>query len=154
MIRDDIEKGFTLIETLVYIGLFVLLVGGGMATAYNIFSSNATLQSKIFAEQEGEFVLGKLNWILSSTASTSLNPSPLKLTVTRPSGTFEVTYDQTSKQVILKQDSGSPKPLNSTASRVEAFTISKTETPGLPDQVNIAFNIESRTFSLNKYVRE
>jgi Tfp pilus assembly protein PilE len=67
-------RGFTLVETLVYIALFGILVGGFVVSAYNLFESNDRNQTKAMLQQEKEFVIGKINWALSS-AKTVTTPA-------------------------------------------------------------------------------
>jgi type II secretory pathway pseudopilin PulG len=72
---------FTLVETLVYIALFGILVGGFVVSAYNLFESNDRNQTKAMLQQEKEFVIGKINWALGSAKTVTVS-TPDSLTVT------------------------------------------------------------------------
>lgn len=65
-------KGFTLVETLVYIALFGILVGGFVVSAYGLFESNNRNLAKAMLQQEKDFVVGKINWALSGAQSVTV----------------------------------------------------------------------------------
>ena len=69
------NKGFTLIEVIVYIGLFVILVGGGLLAAYNIIESNVVNQSRLVVYDEGNFLTSKINWEVGGSSQIQ-NPQP------------------------------------------------------------------------------
>jgi len=60
------KQGFTLLEVLIYISLFSFIVGSSLTTFYQISGSNLSLDSEILKIKESEFVLNKINWLLSS----------------------------------------------------------------------------------------
>ncbi len=64
------NKGFTLIETVIYIALLSLLLGTAFTTAFQLMQGTDTLNTKIRVEEEGNFVMRKFSWAL-----TSLDPS-------------------------------------------------------------------------------
>jgi type II secretory pathway pseudopilin PulG len=57
--------GFTLIEMLVYLGIFSILMGGIITIAYSVFDSSDHDQTKIMLQEEGNFLAAKINWALS-----------------------------------------------------------------------------------------
>ncbi len=63
------NKGFTLIETIIYIALFTLLITSGFVSVYQLISGTDSLNTKIRIQKEGNFVLRKISWTL-----TGLNP--------------------------------------------------------------------------------
>ena len=68
------NRGFTLIETLVYLALFALMVGGIVACAYVLFASSDRNQTVAMLEEEKNFITSKIQWILGS-AHTIQSPS-------------------------------------------------------------------------------
>lgn len=67
------QKGFSLIEAIIYIALFAFIIGGGMLSAFQLFDGQAEIQRKALSEAELNFVLRKLDWALND--STVLTPS-------------------------------------------------------------------------------
>lgn len=65
------QKGFTLIEVLIYLGLFAMLLGGAVVASYSIFESSGRNQTKSMLEEEGDFLLAKINWALSGAQSVN-----------------------------------------------------------------------------------
>ncbi len=86
-------KGFTLIEAVVYLALFGILMGGGIVAAYNTIEGLSRGQSHAMLEEEGVFIMGKINWALAGAQSVSLPAS----------GTFG---SQLSVNKIVRVDAG------------------------------------------------
>lgn len=63
------NKGFTLIEAVIYIALLGLIMTGAVATAYQLLSGAGSLATKNTAQEEGNFVQRKLQWALSDMSN-------------------------------------------------------------------------------------
>ena len=63
--------GFTLIEVLIYLGLFGILFGGAVAAAFNVVETSGRNQTKAMLQEEGNFLTEKINWTLSGAQSVS-----------------------------------------------------------------------------------
>ena len=61
------KRGFTLVEALIYIALFVLIIGGGFVGAYQIIEGTQQIERKTIIEAEANFLLRKLDWALSGS---------------------------------------------------------------------------------------
>ncbi len=80
------DKGFTLVEVIIYIAIFGILFGGAVLASYNMFETSEKNITKSMLEDEGEFLLGKINWAttgISSISSPPINSSGNSLTVTK-----------------------------------------------------------------------
>jgi prepilin-type N-terminal cleavage/methylation domain-containing protein len=66
-------RGFTLIETIVYIALMGMLMTGALLCAYDLIQSSQKTGGKTAVQEEGTFVVRKLEWALAdmSTAPTT-----------------------------------------------------------------------------------
>lgn len=58
-------RGFTLIETIVYMALLGLIMTGALVTAYDLMGSTQSSAGKTTVQEEGIFVERKLQWALS-----------------------------------------------------------------------------------------
>ena len=74
------NRGFTLIETLVYLALFGLIMGGMVAAAYVLFESSDRNQTKAMLQEEQNFVMGKIIWALNAASGASVSGSTLMIT--------------------------------------------------------------------------
>lgn len=61
------QKGFTLVETIIYIGLFGILFTGIFVSVYPLFTGAERLSENILIEGETAFILTKIRHALSHT---------------------------------------------------------------------------------------
>jgi len=66
------KKGFTLIEVLIYSALLSIMMGGILMMTYELLRGAGKLTMKNTAEEEGNFVLRKINLALTGTSIISL----------------------------------------------------------------------------------
>lgn len=151
---EQTQAGFTLLESIIYIGLFTLIIGGAVISTYYIFDSNSRLQGKVYSQQEGNFVLSKFNWALSGSSTATVQVSPPVLAVTRAGVVYTFSFDAAKKAVTLSRDGGVAEVLNNDAAPVSNFAAARLVTAGEPDKVSMSFNIDNLSFESEKYVRE
>lgn len=63
------SRGFTLIETLVYLALYAIIILGALSASYSMFESSARNQTIALIEEEGSYLIGKIDWILGNSTS-------------------------------------------------------------------------------------
>ena len=85
METDMKKRGFTLIETLIYIALFAFIIGGAVLTAAQLIQGTSQTNTKATTQEEENFVLRKIDWSLSGASAISV-PSQTTMTVTRYDG--------------------------------------------------------------------
>jgi prepilin-type N-terminal cleavage/methylation domain-containing protein len=92
------NKGFTLIEMLVYIALLGILMTGALLGAWQILQGSAQISSRTTPQDEESFVLGKINWALEGvkTISTPNSGTPYGSTLSL------TKYDTTTVDICLK----------------------------------------------------
>ena len=59
------KKGFTLIETLIYAILVAFIISGVLISVYQMIQGSATLNTRIVAEEEVNFIFRKIVWALA-----------------------------------------------------------------------------------------
>jgi prepilin-type N-terminal cleavage/methylation domain-containing protein len=62
------QSGFTLIETVVYLALFGIMFSGAITAAYGILESGGRNNTRAMLQEEGEFMLAKINWAVSNAS--------------------------------------------------------------------------------------
>jgi prepilin-type N-terminal cleavage/methylation domain-containing protein len=62
-------KGFTLIETIVYMALLGLIMTGAVITAFDLIQSTQGSAGKTTVQEEGTFVVRKFEWALADMSA-------------------------------------------------------------------------------------
>ncbi len=75
------NSGFTLIETMIYIALFALIMTGTIVSIYGILGSSARNQLKAMVQEEGSFLVGKVDWSLNGASSIEVRDNGFSLTL-------------------------------------------------------------------------
>jgi len=63
------DAGFTLIEVIIYIALFTILIGTAFVTVFELIDGSNKLNQKNTTEEEGNFVMRKINWALTGISN-------------------------------------------------------------------------------------
>lgn len=108
------DAGFTLIEMLVYLGLFALIMTGAFVGAYQLIEHSVRTQAHVERSEELGFILRKITWMLGSASSVSVSEGGHQLTVEAPFGTFHFEHDD---GVLMVND----EPLSSNRVSVSDF---------------------------------
>ncbi len=130
------NRGFTLLETLMYIALIGILIGGMIVAVYPVFTNSERLSQKVTRDTETAFLLHKLSWALSSVTSLSV------------SGGDTLTIDMEGGPVVTFEANGTTvdfdgEPLLSSRVKVENLVFDHTiGSDGAPDTVTIEFDID------------
>ncbi|OGE82152.1 MAG: hypothetical protein A3B10_02355 [Candidatus Doudnabacteria bacterium RIFCSPLOWO2_01_FULL_44_21] len=138
------ENGFTLIETLIYIALFTIIIGGAMVAVYQIIESTNRTNERVVIQEDVNFLLRKLDWALTGASAVSATATTLTVTKGGSNLVFELTGDD------LTLDT---KPLNSSFVKVEpvagiVFTYDSGER-----KVTTVFTINGRQVDQIKYLK-
>ena len=134
------QRGFTLVELIVYLALFAILFGGAIAGTYSLIESGGRNQSRIMMQQEGEFLLAKINWIVSS-AETAQVPTGDRLLVSSSLDNFELK--QSGNNLVLIKDSNPELILNNSSVRINNLSFSTVESN--QKGIAYAFDLETNT---------
>ena len=76
------NAGFTLLETLLYIALTALVLGGAVSATFGFSEASKRTNTKALREQEIMFVSKKLDWLLGGATSVTVTGS--LSTITNP----------------------------------------------------------------------
>ncbi len=154
-------KGFTLIETLVYIALFGIILTGVIVTSYPLITGADKLSLRTTTDGESAFVSRKVAWALSSlveicTPSAGFSGNTL---IVRTAGPDCTTGPKISlRQGVLTQNSievskdGGITWLPLTASRVTFSNFSVRHTSpagGVPRSLSVEFDANGVHFGPN-----
>lgn len=73
------QGGFTLVEALIYIVLFSVVIGGGVASSFYLIQSSAETRGDVMADAEANFVLRKVDYLLTSARTVDVNSGVLTI---------------------------------------------------------------------------
>lgn len=166
------NKGFTLIESLLYIALFAIIIGGALVAVYQMIESSDAVSAKNNVEMEGSFLLRKIDWALTGAkdiGSPSVNnsgqvlginfttPSPLifrlnsdKLQLSRDNG---ITFSDLSSDYVVVSDV--------LFTHTDSDYVSPTSPGPKPAEIKASFDIATKAepsktypFETTKYLRK
>ena len=161
MMNPRKNPGFTLLETVLYLALFAIVMGGSLAVAYQLSVSSGQIKQKIVVVQEGNFILQKIDWALSGVCAIDLplpDASGPQLTVRKTQNTqttvSTIDISPAGNTVELSRNGGSGVPLTSSWVSVANLRFDHTTAPGQPDGVTASFDMNGQSFFATKYLRK
>src|SRR3989344_7974807 len=116
-------RGFTLVETLIYIALFSLIFSGALLAVYELLAGSQKNTQKVIIEEEANFLLRKIEWALTG-ADEILEPvegeNGRALLIDRADE--KVGFVLVGDNLAISRDAGSPVPLNNERVGVSVLT--------------------------------
>jgi hypothetical protein len=142
------KRGFTLIETLIYLGLYAIVIGGMLASVRAMVESNARNETVAMVEEEGDYLTAKIDWTLSQAISVQ---APLSsgdmLSVTMLDGSSISISDEAAALCI--RSGGAPAQVlsNSNVSIIGlTFIHALSTSDGMdPESVSASFTMQATT---------
>lgn len=142
------NKGFTLVETLLYIGIFSILIVVLFQLLSLIFDVQLESQSTSSVTQDGRFILNRFSYDIGQ-ADTIISPSSpgsqSAVLQFSKNGTI-YTYSLANENLTLTNSSlGTSDELNSNNTTVSNLNFLRlSDTSGNNDTVNISFTLKSK----------
>lgn len=128
------QRGFTIIETLIYLALYAIMITGIVSAAYLLFASGDRNQAKAELQEEKNYIIAKINYALSGARVAAVTPTTLTIQ----------KYDLST--VVISESGGNMlyngdrlNNTNTTVSNVSFVTGSN------PDYVEASFKINGAT---------
>lgn len=138
------NKGFVLIEMIIYTALFSIMMGGLVVVAYQLSENTSDVESKISAQEEINFVSKKLDWIFTGVRDITLSGNTLE--VIKGGDIFKLRLDGTDGKIKLDDE-------DLTTENVKVNAFSFVILGGTPEGVEITLTIDGVTNVFNKYVK-
>lgn len=127
--HQNTERGFTLMETVVYLALFSIIIGGSVIGAYGISESAGRNQAKAMLQEEGTFLIGKIDWVLSGVNmvnTPSMGEVSSNLSVTKYDNSL-ISLSLSGTTLIIQKGATS-SPLSNTNVDITGLTFTHTGT--------------------------
>ena len=157
------KTGFTLIESIIYLALFVIIIGGGMVAVYQIIQSTDTAYNHVILQGEANFLLRKIDWALNGATSiiTPFDATPTtNLVVNKDIGgsLTQLTFTLTDGNITLERDSLGANTLNSSSITVDSLYFKQDPTDSITADFTLttlqAGKPATQSFSTTKYLRQ
>src|SRR3989344_1181432 len=150
------ERAFTLIEVVIYIAIFSIMMSGVIIAIYGIFGATARNQTKALVQDEGNFILSKIEWILTgieiaSVGGNGLNDNSLLVT---KEGTFErISVALVGSDMMITRNPPNPsQSVNNSLIKISCDLIQKcfiyhppSEDENIVENVEVHFTVSATT---------
>ncbi|OGE36687.1 hypothetical protein A3B45_00985 [Candidatus Daviesbacteria bacterium RIFCSPLOWO2_01_FULL_39_12] len=139
------QAGFSLVELLLYMGLFSILLVSLMQLFGSILAVRLESEATSAVLQDGRYILSRFAYDVKRSsnivAPTFGTPGP-ELTITGPS--INYTYKIVANNLVLQNNTTSVKEqLNSADTKISSATFTKLGTPGGKETVQIKVTLNS-----------
>lgn len=147
------QRGFTLIEALVYLSLFAILMGGAVVAAYNLFEAAERGATHVMLQEETDFLLAKVAWTLSGASGVTApaaGATGSALTVAKWDTSLGSPFvlARSGNNLTLTRGTGAAALLNNTNVEVRSIAFKHIEGAGdgiNPDSVETVITTAART---------
>ena len=146
MPRFEKQKGFTLIEVLIYIALLGFIMTIGVASAYYLINSTAQEQGQVNTTAEAEFLMRKIDWAMTGANYVDASTKTIK----KYDGQT-IVFDLDVNRVKITVD-GATEYLTSSRVKVTSFVF--TEILTVPKGITVSLIIDGKNFEITKYIRK
>jgi hypothetical protein len=116
------NKGFTILEMVIYIALFSIIIGGGMTAAYQIIGGGYADTNHVILQEEANFLMRKIDWAVSDNAASVTGS---RLEVTKNSQPYTFNYCN-SKELTIEKGTGKNCSNNPTLLNPISIIVTKT----------------------------
>jgi prepilin-type N-terminal cleavage/methylation domain-containing protein len=151
------NKGFTLMETMIYIALFGIIMTGAVVGTYNLIEGGNHNINSTRIQEEGTFLNRKINWALSGATAATISGGGSTLTVTRPDlgAQSPLVISGTGNIITIARGTGAAVELNSDRFSISNVAFAYTAAVnGRPPSVSVNFKVADKPFDFRSYLRQ
>ncbi|MEK7151153.1 MAG: prepilin-type N-terminal cleavage/methylation domain-containing protein [Patescibacteria group bacterium] len=158
MIETKNNKGFSLIEVLIYSAIFSLMLVGVLGGVYMIIQGANQSNARLVADDEANFVLRKINWVLTGTNSINVPGAGLSgstLSVNKAGIILPIKVRLHLQNIELDSGTGTYVPLDT--ANVVAASLSFQHIPASgnkPPAVRAVFYLNDIFYETIRYLRK
>ncbi len=144
---NQLQSGLTLLETLLYLGLFGLIMGSIVTTSFLLTASEAKIKTAAELQTEATFIMDSLDKIFDDAEVTTPAINTDSTMIVSRSAAEETTTIQISAESLKVQRQGfRPFYLTRTDSVIERFRAEQS----LEHQLTIEFRLNNHDFTFRK----
>jgi prepilin-type N-terminal cleavage/methylation domain-containing protein len=162
--RKSAQKGFTLIELIIYVGIFSILIGVMSAMFGSILDVQLESEATSSVDQDGRYLLSKLTYDFKTINPTLNLATPDKITTPANPGdtsptlqirvnSVDYVYSLNSSNNLQVQNvsTGEMNVLNSVGTSVTGLSFQRVGSGGSNDTIRVNFTVQSRTLRTTGY---
>jgi len=152
--------GFTLIETIIYSALIALVIGGSLGVVYPILQGADSLNKQIVVEQDANFMLSKIRWVLSDieniVSPALLNSSSTVLSINKKNfSSNPVTLRLQSGNLVIQQGTGPEYVLNHSLIFIDSVVFERQSYAASSAETILAsFEISGQDYLISQYIEK
>ena len=157
---SNFKKGFLLIEVLLYLALFGIIVGGSVSVFYSLLEGSEKVSGDGLISSEAEFILGKINWMLSGDITIE-EPSPgesgNKLEISKNNFPDNpLVLEKVDDDILLQRGGNSANILNNDLVKIEDLSFENIIVSTVPEQniLEASFRINNNTYKTSRLIHE
>lgn len=140
------RRGFTLIETVISIGIFALLAIVVTQAFLQLTTINDRIKADTRVKQEGDAVLNAMLRDIRNAQEVSACPTTqTSISIvdrSTPAQTITFSLNATTKKLMVKIGAGTEQAITSADTSVTAFTVKCETASGAVKMVNLSFTLE------------
>lgn len=152
------NRGFTLIETLIYIALLAFIMGSGVVAAFYVIDSSEKEKGNIHAISEAAFLMRKIDWALNNTPqicspASGMTESSLLVDQNCSSPINPILIDLSSERAQITIG-GAMSELTSEWVKIENLQFEHIAVLQKPAAIKASFTANGKPFEMTKYLRK
>lgn len=153
------QRGFTLIETLIYSLLISFIISTSLVAVYQILTSSDSLSTKTSTEQEAIFIAAKIRWALNNISAVNSplpNTSNTALSVNKNGVSSPVILDLDGTNFRVKRGSSAALAINSSRVKISNlnFNFTRTITGSVQtDIITSTFSVDGKGYQITKLLK-
>lgn len=157
------KTGFTLIESIIYLALFAIIIGGGMVATYQIIQATDASTNHVILQAEANFLFRKIDWALNGATSitTPADATPTTNLIVNKNingSPTELTFTLSGTDLALERGSAGANILNSSSITVDALSFKQDPTDSITTDFTLttysAGKPATQNFSFTRYLRK
>jgi type II secretory pathway pseudopilin PulG len=156
------QAGFTLIEIIIYIALFSFILVTAFVAAFQLIDGSSKLSVKNNTESEANFVMQKINWVMTgidptTTPVVSGSGCNQNLSIHRTDTSMSPVVIRSNivsgvNYIEIQKNGGTFYPI--TTANVLVTCLKFVPISGSPFGINTTFTMNNTDFNITKYIRK
>jgi prepilin-type N-terminal cleavage/methylation domain-containing protein len=143
-----VQRGFTLLEVVIYLALFTVLMTGVLRTVYEIMETTHEADVSLQIQNDGNFVLQKMAWALNDVKIINVIGTSTLEIVRNDDSEHPLNFSLDHGRFYLARGNDAATPLTSAQNTVHDVSLELTHPTPETNYLKVSFFINDAPFSL------